>query len=87
MGKYTDQTTKDQFIADVKGGLKVSEAATKYDIHIKTAYGILSRQADNSGMECPAGKDGSSWTIIRVQCFTFFGVRVTILAAKDLCTG
>jgi len=49
MGKYIDQTTKDQFIADVKGGLKVSEAATKYDIHIKTAYGILSRQADNSG--------------------------------------
>lgn len=49
MGKYIDQATKEQFIADVKSGLKVAEAAAKHNIHIKTAYGILHRQADNSG--------------------------------------
>ena len=49
MGKHIDNSTKDQFIADVKGGMKVPEAATKHSIHVTTAYAILKRQADNSG--------------------------------------
>jgi len=49
MGKHIDNSTQEQFIADVKSGTKVSDAATKYGIHIKTAYAIIRRQADNSG--------------------------------------
>lgn len=49
MGKHIDNSTKDQFIADVKAGTKVPEAATKHGIHVTTAYAILKRQADNSG--------------------------------------
>jgi len=49
MGKHIDNTTQEQFIADVKGGMKVSEASVKHGIHPKTAYAIIRRQADNSG--------------------------------------
>jgi len=49
MGKHIDNSTQEQFIADVKNGIKVSEAAAKHGIHVKTAYAILRRQADNSG--------------------------------------
>ncbi len=49
MGKHIDNSTQVQFITDVKGGMKVSDAATKHGIHPTTAYGILRRQADNSG--------------------------------------
>lgn len=49
MGKHIDNSTQGQFIADVKGGMKVPEAASKHGIHPTTAYGILRRQADNSG--------------------------------------
>jgi transposase len=49
MGKHVDNSTQDLFIADVKSGTKVADAAAKYGIHVKTAYAILRRQADNSG--------------------------------------
>jgi hypothetical protein len=49
MGKHIDNSTKDQFIAEVKAGTKVPAAAAKYSIHVPTAYAILKRQADNSG--------------------------------------
>ena len=49
MGKHIDNSTQIQFIADVKGGMKVPEAAAKHGIHPTTAYGILRRQADNTG--------------------------------------
>lgn len=49
MGKHIDNSTQVQFIADVKGGVKVPDAATKHGINVTTAYGILRRQADNTG--------------------------------------
>jgi transposase len=49
MGKHIDNQTQDQFITDVKNGMKVPDAAAKHGIHPTTAYGILRRQADNSG--------------------------------------
>lgn len=49
MGKHIDNSTQDRFIADVKGGMKVPDAAMKHGINVTTAYGILRRQADNSG--------------------------------------
>lgn len=49
MGRHIDNSTQTQFISDVKGGMPVKDAAAKAGIHIKTAYGILRRQADNSG--------------------------------------
>ncbi|MBU1449208.1 hypothetical protein KKF45_05180 [Patescibacteria group bacterium] len=49
MGKHIDNPTQEQFIVDVKNGTKVSEAAAKHGIHVKTAYAILRRQADNTG--------------------------------------
>jgi transposase len=49
MGKHIDNQTYDQLVSDVKGGMRVVDAAAKHGIHIKTAYGVLKRQADNSG--------------------------------------
>lgn len=49
MGKHIDNEKQAQFVADVKGGVPVKDAAEKAGIHIKTAYAILRRQADNSG--------------------------------------
>lgn len=49
MGKHIDNSTHEQFIIDVKSGMKVNDAAVKHGIHIKTAYAILRRQADNTG--------------------------------------
>ena len=49
MGKHIDNETQTQFVSDVKGGMFVKDAAEKGGIHIKTAYAILRRQADNSG--------------------------------------
>lgn len=49
MGRHIDNSTQTQFIADVKGGMPVKDAAVKAGINIKTAYGILRRSADNTG--------------------------------------
>lgn len=49
MGKHIDNSIQTQFISDVKGGMPVKDAAAKAGIHIKTAYGILRRHADNTG--------------------------------------
>ena len=49
MGKHIDNSTQTLFISDVKSGMKVPEAAAKHGIHPTTAYGILRRQADNTG--------------------------------------
>ena len=49
MGKHIDNTIQEQFITDVKTGMRVADAATKHGIHHKTAYGILRRLADNTG--------------------------------------
>ena len=49
MGKHIDNSIREQFIADVKDGMKVPDAATKHGIHPTTAYGMLRRQADNTG--------------------------------------
>lgn len=49
MGRHIDNSTQTQFVTDVKSGMPVKDAALKAGIHIKTAYGILRRQADNTG--------------------------------------
>lgn len=49
MGRHIDNSTFEQLIADVKGGMPVKDAAAKHGVHIKTAYGALRRHADNAG--------------------------------------
>jgi len=49
MGKHVDQVVQSQVLADIKNGLKVSEASVKYGVHVKTIYAWLRRQADNTG--------------------------------------
>lgn len=49
MGKHIDSTTQNQLLADIKNGMKVSEASAKHGVHVKTTYALLRRQADNTG--------------------------------------
>ena len=49
MGKHVDRTTQDNLLADIKNGMKVSEASAKHGVHVKTAYALLRRNADNTG--------------------------------------
>lgn len=49
MGRHTDQATQGALLADIKNGMKVVEAAAKHGVHIKTAYALLRRNADNTG--------------------------------------
>lgn len=49
MGKHVDQATQGNLLADIKNGMKVSEAAAKHGVHVKTAYALLRRNADNTG--------------------------------------
>ena len=49
MGRHIDQTTQNNLLADIKNGMKVVEASAKHGVHIKTAYALLRRNADNTG--------------------------------------
>jgi phosphotransferase system HPr-like phosphotransfer protein len=49
MGKHIDQPTEAALLSDIKGGMKVSEASAKHGVHVKTAYALLKRNADNTG--------------------------------------
>jgi phosphotransferase system HPr-like phosphotransfer protein len=49
MGKHIDQATQALLLADIKNGMKVVEAAAKHGVHVKTAYALLRRNADNTG--------------------------------------
>lgn len=49
MHKPIDQVTKDAILADIKNGMRVMEAATKYGLSDKTVYGWMRVQADNTG--------------------------------------
>lgn len=49
MGKHVDKAVKEQVLLDVKNGMKVSDAGTKYSITPTTIYGWMKVQADNTG--------------------------------------
>jgi phosphotransferase system HPr-like phosphotransfer protein len=49
MGKHVDQTTQENLLTDIKNGMKVAEASAKHGVHVKTAYALVRRQADNTG--------------------------------------
>lgn len=49
MGKHIDSTTQGQLLSDIKNGMKVVEASAKHGVHVKTAYALLRRNADNTG--------------------------------------
>ena len=49
MGKHVDKVTKEQLLLDVKNGMKVSEAGTKYSVTPTTIYGWMKAQSDNTG--------------------------------------
>lgn len=49
MGKHVDKAIKEQILLDIKNGMKVSEAGTKYSVTPTTIYGWMKTQADNTG--------------------------------------
>lgn len=49
MGKYISQNTKDEILAAVKAGMKVSDAAMQHKVGIKAIYRWLRETADGSG--------------------------------------
>ena len=49
MGKHIDHSAKQQTLADIKNGLKVSEASAKHGVTETTIYAWLRQQADNTG--------------------------------------
>lgn len=49
MGKHIDKAVKEQLLLDIKNGMKVSEAGTKYSVTPTTIYGWMKAQADNTG--------------------------------------
>jgi transposase-like protein len=49
MGKHVDKATKEQLLLEIKNGMKVSEASTKYSVTPTTIYGWMRAQADNTG--------------------------------------
>lgn len=49
MAKHIDPAVKQAILADIKNGMKVSEAATKHHATDTTIYGWLQVQADNIG--------------------------------------
>jgi transposase len=49
MGRHIDQATQSNLLADIKSGMRVAEASAKHGVHIKTAYALLRRNADNTG--------------------------------------
>ena len=49
MGKHVDASVKQAVLADIKNGLKVSEAAAKHGTTDNTIYYWLKAQTDNTG--------------------------------------
>lgn len=49
MGKYVSEETKQAVLEDIKNGLKVSEAVSKYGVVDKSIYRWMRDQADNTG--------------------------------------
>lgn len=49
MGKYVSEETKQAVLEDIKNGLKVSEAVSKYGVVDKSIYRWMRAQADNTG--------------------------------------
>lgn len=49
MGKHIDKAVKEQILLEIKNGMKVSEAGTKYSVTPTTIYGWMKSQADNTG--------------------------------------
>lgn len=49
MAKHIDPTVKQAVLADIKNGMKVSEASIKHDVTTNAIYLWLRAQADNTG--------------------------------------
>lgn len=49
MHTLVDKATKEAILNDVKNGLTVTEASTKYQVSNKTIYHWMKKQADNTG--------------------------------------
>lgn len=49
MSKRHDQAFKDEVLAAIKAGTKVSELCAKHNLSDKTVYAWLRAQADNTG--------------------------------------
>lgn len=49
MAKHIDQAVKQSVLADIKNGVKVSEASMKHGVTDVTIYAWLKAQADNTG--------------------------------------
>ena len=49
MAKHIDKAVRQAVLADIKGGMKVSEASLKYGVTDNTIYAWLKAQADNTG--------------------------------------
>lgn len=49
MGKHVDKARKEELLLEIKNGMKVSEASTKYSVSTPTIYGWMKAQADNTG--------------------------------------
>lgn len=49
MSTPIDQATKETILKEIKNGLRVAEAVTKYGVSDKTIYGWMKHQADNTG--------------------------------------
>jgi len=49
MGKHILQSVKEEILIDIKNGLTVVDAATKYGVKAKAIYYWLRGQVDNTG--------------------------------------
>jgi len=49
MAKHFPQALKDEILIDIKNGLTVADASTKYGVRDKTIYYWLRGQVDNTG--------------------------------------
>lgn len=49
MAKHVEAALRQQVLADIKNGTKVSEAKSKYGVSENAIYGWLRSQADNTG--------------------------------------
>lgn len=49
MGKHIETSLKQMILADIKNGMKISEASMKYGVTDNTIYAWLKAPADNTG--------------------------------------
>lgn len=49
MAKHIDPSAKQEALADIKNGMKVSEVSAKHGVTQTTLYAWLKQQADNTG--------------------------------------